>query len=134
MTEQSQAEEAVMADTDEKKLGGLLAEVAEHLKNIYSLDPEQVEQMMQISASSISETLAQAKEALAAGDLDTLSATGHKAKGVLLGIGLKEEADLARQIELKGKSGEEADYSGLLDRLEAGLQPLLVLRLSQAGS
>ncbi|WP_417910194.1 PAS domain S-box protein [Candidatus Electronema sp. PJ] len=134
MTEQSQAEETAMADTEEKKLGGLLAEVAEHLKNIYSLDPEQVEQMMQISASSISETLAQAKEALAAGDLDTLSATGHKAKGVLLGIGLKEEADLARQIELKGKSGEEADYSGLLDRLEAGLQPLLVLRLSQAGS
>jgi CheY-like chemotaxis protein len=134
MTEQSQAKEVAMADTEERKSEGLLAEIAEHLKNIYNLDSEQVAQMTQISASSISETLAQAKEALAAGELDTLSAAGHKAKGVLLGIGLQEAADLARQIELKGKSGEKADYSVLLDRLEEGLRPLLLLRSSQAGS
>jgi HPt (histidine-containing phosphotransfer) domain-containing protein len=112
---------------EEKKNDGLVAAVAEHLKNIYSLEPDQVEQMVRISASSISETLAQAKEELAADDLRALSGSGHKAKGVLLGIGLKEEAELARQLELKGKAGEAADYAGLLARLEEALQPLLML-------
>ncbi len=127
MAQQAQAGEAEMTDAEEKKSGGLVAAVAEHLKRIYSLDPEQVEQMVQISASSIGETLAQAKEELAADDLPALSGLGHKAKGVLLGIGLNEEAELARQIELKGKAGEQADYAGLLNRLEEALRPLLTL-------
>ncbi len=127
MTKQIQAEETVTTDMEEKKNNGLVAGVAEHLKNIYSLEPEQVEQMVQISASSISETLAQARKELAADDLASLSASGHKAKGVLLGIGLNDQAELVRQIELKGKAGEAADYLGLLDRLEKELQPLLAL-------
>jgi len=125
--QQAQAEEAEMTGIKEQKNGGLVAAVAEHLKTIYSLEPDQVEQMVQISASSISETLAQAKEELAADDLRALSASGHKAKGVLLGIGLKDEAELARQIELKGKAEEQADYAVLLNRLEEALQPLLML-------
>ena len=116
-----------MTGTEEKKSGGLVTAVAEHLKNIYSLEPDQVEQMVQISANSISETLAQAKRELAADDLHALSASGHKVKGVLLGIGLKEEAELARQIEQKGKVEEVADYAGLLTRLEEALQSLLLL-------
>ncbi len=107
--------------------GVLVAKVAAHLREMYQLEPEQVEQMVQISADSISETLKQAKEVLAAGDLAALSAAGHKAKGVLLGIGLEEAAELARQVELNGKAGQAADYNGLLDRLEEGLRPLLVL-------
>ena len=110
-----------------EKNSGLLAKVAEHLKTIYSLEPEQVEQMVALSSSSVGEALAQARQLLAADDLAALSAAGHKAKGVLLGIGLNDAADLARQIELKGKASEEADYSGLLDRLESGLRPLLEL-------
>ena len=113
--------------TEAKKSGGLAVEVAEHLKKIYSLDSDQAEQMVHISASSISETLVQARKELAAGDLTALSASGHKVKGVLLGIGLQEEAELARQIEMKGKAGEEADYADLLDKLEDGLQSLLAL-------
>ena len=71
--------------------------------------------------------MAQAKQERAAADLSALSGSGHKAKGVLLGIGLNEEAELARQIELQGKAGETADYAGLLARLEEALQPLLML-------
>lgn len=116
-----------MTDTEEKKSSELVAEVAEHLKKIYSLEPDQIEQMIQISASSISETLSQARKELSAEDFAALSASGHKAKGVLLGIGLNEQAELARQIELKGKASETADYLGLLDNLEKKLQPLLAL-------
>jgi PAS domain S-box-containing protein len=125
--ESSRSEDAGMNAAQEKN-SGLLAKVAEHLKTIYSLEPEQVEQMVALSSSSIGETLAQARQALAKGDLAALSAAGHKAKGVLLGIGLNEDAETARQIELQGKAGGAAvDYSGLLDRLESGLRPLLEL-------
>ncbi|MCW5200981.1 response regulator, partial [Desulfobulbus sp. F4] len=127
MNEQAQAEEAAMADMEEQKYSGLVAKVADFLKITYELEPEQVEQMVQISASSIGETLAEAQKMLAAGDTVALSAAGHKAKGVLLGIGLEEEANIARQIELKGKVGEEADYAGLLAQLEAGLHSLLAM-------
>ncbi|MCI5157997.1 MAG: PAS domain S-box protein, partial [Candidatus Electrothrix sp. AUS1_2] len=69
----------------------LITSVAEHLKNIYSLEPDQVEQMIQLSARSISETLEQARQAVRDNDLASLSAAGHKAKGILLGVGLKDQ-------------------------------------------
>lgn len=116
-----------MVETKEKKSGDLVTKVAEHLKNIYSLDPEQVEQMVQISATSISESLVEARQNVTAGDLVALSGQGHKVKGVLLGIGLNEEAEIARQIELNGREGKEVDYSLLIDQLEARMQPLLAL-------
>jgi len=123
--EQSQTEDAATMDKNGNDNGELVAKVAAHLSETYQLEPDQVKQMVQISADSISETLGQAREVLAADDLAALSAAGHKVKGVLLGIGLEEAAELARQVELKGKAGETADYGGLLDLLEEGLRPLL---------
>jgi PAS domain S-box-containing protein len=114
-------------DTVPEKDQDLIAKVAEYLKNIYSLEPEQVEQMLQLSAHSIAETLAQAKEAWAGKDLAALSAAGHKAKGILLGVGLKDQADQARQIEAASKEGKDLDYMAILQELEEGLQSLLVL-------
>ncbi|WP_417911541.1 PAS domain S-box protein [Candidatus Electronema sp. TJ] len=124
--ESSRSEDAGMNAAEENNIG-LLAKVAEHLKTIYSLEQEQVEQMVALSSTSVSETLAQARQFLADSDLAALSAAGHKAKGVLLGIGLKEEAELARQIELKSKTGEAIDYNSLLEQLKVGLRPLLEL-------
>uniref|UniRef100_UPI004056301B PAS domain S-box protein n=1 Tax=Candidatus Electronema sp. TaxID=2698783 RepID=UPI004056301B len=123
--EQSQTEDAATMNKNGNDNGELVAKVAAHLSEMYQLEPDQVEQMVQISADSIKETLEQARKDLASGELAALSAAGHKAKGVLLGIGLKEAAELARQVELKGKTGEAADYGGLLDQLEEGLRPLL---------
>jgi PAS domain S-box-containing protein len=114
-------------DTVPEKEQDLIAKVAEYLKNIYSLEPEQVEQMVQLSAQSIAETLGQAKEALAKKDLPGLSAAGHKAKGILLGIGLKDEADQARQIEMASKEEKDLDYMAILKNLEDTLQSLFVL-------
>lgn len=128
LAEQSQTEDAVIMNRNESDNGELVAKVSVHLSEMYQLEPDQVEQMVQISAVSISETLGQAREALSSGEMATLSAAGHKAKGVLLGIGLDKAAELARQVELKGKAGEAADYGGLLDRLEEELRPLLAMR------
>ncbi|MCI5144415.1 MAG: response regulator, partial [Candidatus Electrothrix sp. AR3] len=105
----------------------LITKVAEHLKNIYSLEPEQVEQMIQLSSRSVAETLDQAKQALTDNNFSALSAAGHKAKGILLGVGLKEDAELAREIEFNGKEGKNADYSRMIKQLEKSIHPLLQL-------
>ncbi|XCN73893.1 MAG: PAS domain S-box protein [Candidatus Electrothrix aestuarii] len=112
----------------------LVTSVAEHLKNIYSLEPEQVEQMIQLSSRSISETLEQARQAVQDNDLALLSAAGHKAKGILLGVGLKDEAEQARKIESASKEGQEEDYQGMMSQLEADLAPLLNLTAGESRS
>jgi CheY-like chemotaxis protein len=125
-TEKKQDGTAMMEQKREND-NALLTNVAEHLKNIYSLDPDQVEQMIQLSSRSISETFEQAKQAMKDNNLEDLSAAGHKAKGILLGVGLKDEAELARKIEAASKEGEDEDYHGLMAQLEDDLQPLLKL-------
>ncbi|CAK8716153.1 histidine kinase [Candidatus Electrothrix aarhusensis] len=125
-TEKKQDGTAMMEQKREND-DALLTNVAEHLKNIYSLDPDQVEQMIQLSSRSISETFEQAKQAVKDNNLEDLSAAGHKAKGILLGVGLKDEAELARKIEAASKEGQDEDYHGLMAQLEDDLQPLLKL-------
>jgi CheY-like chemotaxis protein len=125
--EQREEETTLMRKQKKENDNLLLANVAEHLKTVYSLEPDQVEQMVQLSARSISETLEQVRQALADRDLTMLSAAGHKAKGILLGVGLKEDAELARKIEAAGKEGADADYQGMISCLEENLQPLLLL-------
>ncbi|XOF32704.1 MAG: PAS domain S-box protein [Candidatus Electrothrix sp. YB6] len=125
--EQREEERTSMREQKKENDNLLLANVAEHLKTVYSLEPDQVEQMIQLSARSISETLEQARQALADRDLTMLSAAGHKAKGILLGVGLKEDAEQARKIEVAGKEGADADYQGIISCLEENLQPLLLL-------
>ncbi|RWX50295.1 Hpt domain-containing protein [Candidatus Electrothrix marina] len=83
--------------------------------------------MIQLSSRSISETFEQARQAVRDNDLAELSAAGHKAKGILLGVGLKDEAELARKIEAVSKEGQDEDYHGMMAQLEDDLQPLLKL-------
>ena len=92
----------------------LLAAIGNHLKETYGLADDQVEQMVQLSATSLAEALTQAEELLAANDLPALSAAAHKAKGVLLGIGLNQAADLAFEVEKGAREGIEADYQQIL--------------------
>ena len=125
-TEKKQDGTAMMEQKREND-NALLTNVAEHLKNIYSLDPDQVKQMIQLSSRSISETFDQARQAVKDNDLEALSAAGHKAKGILLGVGLKDEAEQARKIEAASKEGQDYDYHGLMAQLEDDLQPLLKL-------
>jgi PAS domain S-box-containing protein len=126
-TEKKQQDGTAMMEQKRENDNTLLTNVAEHLKNIYSLEPDQVEQMIQLSSRSISETFEQAKQAVKDNNLEDLSAAGHKAKGILLGVGLKDEAELARKIEAASKEGQDEDYHGLMAQLEDDLQPLLKL-------
>ena len=127
VTEKKQQDGTAMMEQKRENENALLTNIAEHLKNIYSLEPDQVEQMIQLSSRSISETFEQARQAVRDNDLAELSAAGHKAKGILLGVGLKDEAELARKIEAVSKEGQDEDYHGMMAQLEDDLQPLLKL-------
>ncbi|RWX46634.1 HPt (histidine-containing phosphotransfer) domain-containing protein [Candidatus Electrothrix communis] len=126
-TEKKQQDGTSMMEQKRENDNALLTNVAEHLKNIYSLEPDQVEQMIQLSSRSISETFEQARQAVEDNDLEALSAAGHKAKGILLGVGLKDEAEQARKIESASKEGQDEDYHDMMAQLEDDLQPLLKL-------
>jgi CheY-like chemotaxis protein len=132
--EKKEQDGTVMTEEKKENDNTLLANVAEHLKNIYSLEPEQVEQMIQLSSRSISETFEQASQAVAAHDLDALSAAGHKAKGILLGVGLKDEAEQARKIEVASKERKEEDYRAMIEQLVDNLSPLLQLTSGESRS
>jgi CheY-like chemotaxis protein len=131
---QKQEDGTVMREEKQENENALLTNVAEHLKNIYSLEPDQVEQMIQLSSRSISETLEQARQAVADNDLAALSAAGHKAKGILLGVGLKDEAEQARNIEVASKEGQDENYYTMMAQLEENLQPLLQLTSGESRS
>jgi len=90
--------------------------------------------MIQLSSRSISETLEQAEQAAKDNDLAALSAAGHKAKGILLGVGLKEEAEQAKAIEGASRDGQEQNYHDMISQLEQDLQPLLRLTSGKSGS
>ena len=114
-------------DTINHEGNDLLAAIGNHLKNTYGLGDDKIEQMVQLSATSLAEALEQAQQALTANNISALSAATHKAKGVLLGVGLNEAADLALEIEKNARERRETAYQQLLDALQESISPLTQL-------
>lgn len=106
-------------------MGEFMARVRRHLVKVYGLEPEQVEQMLNISLKSLAESLAQAQSALAENDLQALSRAAHKAKGMLLNAGLEQEAELALTIESRARDEKEDNYAELLNRLTQSIPSLI---------
>ncbi len=116
-----------MVSEADKGDNDILASIGKHLVESYGLAQDQVEQMVQLSATSIAEALTQAEQALADNNLTALSAAAHKTKGVLLSIGLNDAADLALAIEQNAKERKTAAYQQLLHELQENIRPLTEL-------
>jgi len=97
----------------------------DNLQTSYKLQPEQTEQLLQVSIQSLNESLADTEQAWENSELDKMQRGAHKTKGTLLGIGLAAEAEFAKEIENILRLGEARDFSSLLDDLRKSLQPLL---------
>jgi HPt (histidine-containing phosphotransfer) domain-containing protein len=113
--------ETIMEDTEQ----GLRADIAEHLKKVYSLEPAQIEQMIHLSVTSLTDSFVWAVQALAENDLTEVSAAAHKIKGILLGVGVKKSADQAFAIERAARNGDSAAYQDMLQELQDGLAELV---------
>ena len=118
-------EEAEGNDKQRDNSADLLATITEHLQKVYSLDHEHIEEMLHISSVSLAEAMEQMEHALVDDDMEALSAAAHKVKGILLGAGLKQEAEGAGIIETGAREGKEEDYSLMVVELRESVAPLL---------
>lgn len=101
-------------------------QIQEYLCERFSLPAEQVAQMMPGFMTALCEHMENLEAALGSGDLLAIGKAGHTLKGALLNLGLAEAADLAMEIEIKGKSGDsQTDYSGLVASLHKLIEPVL---------
>lgn len=98
---------------------------ANNLRETYKLEPEQIEQLLQVSIKSLNESLAITEHAWDSSDLIEMCRAIHKTKGTLLGLGLTAESDLAKEIENSLRSGITMDYNKLLNNLQKRIHPLL---------
>tara|TARA_Y100001933_G_scaffold74916_1_gene76237 strand:- start:329 stop:724 length:396 start_codon:yes stop_codon:yes gene_type:complete len=97
-----------------------------HFETTYRLDDSQVEVMLESSVKSLKATLSRLDAAIE-GDhgLKEVSRLGHSLKGLLLNMGEREWADLARLIEQSAAVGEQRDYRDILRGIGQGAEKLL---------
>jgi len=97
-----------------------------YLLNQFNLPAEQIDGMIPGFISSLAEHLAKLEEAFYGGDLERLGKAGHTIKGALLNLGLHDCADLAYEIEKKGKRQQgDSELERLFTTLRDTLQPYL---------
>jgi two-component system, sensor histidine kinase len=73
--------------------------ITSYLKKVYELDTKQCSHMIQFFFNTTHETLQNAEQAKNKKDRETLSAIGHKLKGIFLNYGLSDLVEQARIIE-----------------------------------
>lgn len=97
-----------------------------YLLNQFNLPAEQIDGMIPGFISSLADHLAKLEEAFHSGDLERLGKVGHTIKGALLNLGLHDCADLAYEIEKKGKKRQgDNELKRLFMTLRDTLQPYL---------
>lgn len=100
----------------------LKCKVRDHLRQVYELDREGVQELFDIGYATVTETLARMDAASAAADLGELGDAGHMLKGTLFNMGLTEAAEAARSLELACKEGRTGEVHGLFARLREELR------------
>ena len=93
----------------------LRCRMEEHLGLEYDLSKNQVADMLVIGCNDIKKNLAKIAVCVDDGnrsvlDYEALRKAAHSIKGVLLNLGLKEEADAAKKIEAAAGNGKKSDF------------------------
>jgi HPt (histidine-containing phosphotransfer) domain-containing protein len=91
-----------------------LKEIADEL----GFEIEDVEMIMEIFLESAKENLINIKNAIEKDDRKNLAEFAHAIKGSALNLRLNEIAKLAKEIEIKAKNNEEADYKNKYEKLK----------------
>ena len=129
-TSEQQGDGPHQTNTHPEHAPRLLDRVRAHLQTTYSLAPEQIEHLLQVSLTSLSTTLARAMQANDRDAVETLSSCCHALKGSLLNLGLQKQAAMASELEEKAAtmshSKREKHLKQLADMLTDLLDPDLV--------
>jgi HPt (histidine-containing phosphotransfer) domain-containing protein len=92
--------------------------VKNHLCQVYELDLEGVQELYEIGHDTVTATVRRMHAAFSGGDLQDLGDAGHMLKGTLFNMGLTEEGELARSLELACREGRADEVRGLFGRLK----------------
>lgn len=97
-----------------------------HFREVYKLADDQIDVMLKSSAHSLSSFFSRFQDTLKKEDnLEDISKIGHGLKGLLLNLGEKEWADLAREIELSAAEGKRKNYLHLIDIIYKGVEEIM---------
>lgn len=103
-----------------------LEEIKEHLESQFHLPGEQVEAMLPGFIDALSSHLENLDHASEVADFALIGKGGHKIKGACLNLGIQKGAEIALEIEQKGKAGDStADFKALVNKLHIEIDPLL---------
>ncbi len=92
--------------------------IRDHLLRAYMLSDEKIAIFLPRFLTTLKTHLDNLQQPLQAENLEELSKAAHTLKGALLNLGLKELADIAYQIELQSRAGNQtSDYLALFERL-----------------
>jgi len=100
-------------------------QVKNHLKMVYLLEDEQIDQIFITAAQTLTENLLTATSALENNDYGQLGEAAHSIKGSLLNLGLNDLAEKAKEIEINAKNNMDIDFKPLLYRLDKNFKDLL---------
>ena len=103
----------------------LSAVAIENLQKMYHLQPEQIEKLLQVSIASLVESLTTAEQALDGSRFADFQSAAHKIHGTLLGLGLRAEAELSKEMENDLRLNTTKDYHVSLKNLKRNIQSLL---------
>ena len=103
----------------------VIAGIIRHLREVYELDNKQREEMLHLSSVSLGEIFEQAEKALAESDMASVRSCAHKAKGVLLGLGLDKESKKALKIENFARESNRSLCRKLFRDLQRSVAPVL---------
>jgi histidine phosphotransfer protein HptB len=101
-------------------------QIKSYLFNQFSLSEEQVSEMLPSFLFTLSEHMTSLEKAFASGSLEVLGKSGHTIKGAFLNLGLADCAEIAQQIERRGKAGDRTtDYARLVADLRAKIDVII---------
>ncbi len=97
-----------------------------HFQTTYRLDDDQIEVMIESTARSMNAVLAALYQALDENrSLDEVARLGHSIKGLLLNMGEKHWAELARELEKAASQGKQQDYRTIVETIHHGFKDVL---------
>jgi PAS domain S-box-containing protein len=100
-------------------------DVVRHLKTKTLLSDEQIERILAVTKTSLTDTLNQAAEAASQHDYPALGRAAHTLKGTLLQCGLDDWAEKAQKIYAGSKGDKPLPLADLVATLQQGMSELL---------
>jgi len=119
-----QAAPSTMAMQQHQDLSSI-GRIRSHLETTYNFAPEQIEQLLKVSLTNLADTLTEARKAIDQDDTKAAASCCHSLKGILLNLGLREEARVASELEKEVETLSVPEYRARLNELGSAITDIL---------